>query len=75
MLYGDSIAALRQHDDRVDVEFEHANPRSFDLVVGADGLRSQIRDLVFGPSEPFERKLGMRVAAPLKLTAINLAMN
>jgi 2-polyprenyl-6-methoxyphenol hydroxylase-like FAD-dependent oxidoreductase len=61
-LYGDSIAALRQDADGVDVTFAHAPPRRFDLVVGADGLHSHVRRLVFGPEERFARHLGMYLA-------------
>jgi 2-polyprenyl-6-methoxyphenol hydroxylase-like FAD-dependent oxidoreductase len=35
----------------------------FDLVVGADGLRSTVRSLVFGPHEQYLRRLGYVVAA------------
>jgi 2-polyprenyl-6-methoxyphenol hydroxylase-like FAD-dependent oxidoreductase len=63
ILFGDSIAAIEEQSDRVDVSFEHAPPRSFDLVVGADGLHSRVRELTFGPIEQFEKYLGMRVAA------------
>ena len=35
----------------------------FDLVVGADGLHSQVRRLVFGADAQFERSLGCYVAA------------
>ena len=63
ILFGDSIAAIEEQTDRVDVTFEHAPPRSFDLVVGADGLHSRVRELTFGPIEQFEKYLGMRVAA------------
>src|SRR4029079_9382829 len=38
-------------------------PRAFDLVVGADGLHSRVRELVFGPEKRFERYLGIKVAA------------
>ena len=37
--------------------------RAFDLVVGADGLHSRVRELVFGPENQFERYLGIKVAA------------
>ena len=63
MIFGDSIATIDEKEDRVDVTFEHAPPRSFDLVVGADGLHSRVRELVFGPMESFEKYLRMRVAA------------
>ena len=63
MIFGDSIATINEQEDRVDVTFEHAPPQSFDLVVGADGLHSRVRDLVFGPMEQFENYLEMRVAA------------
>ncbi|QIS10805.1 FAD-dependent monooxygenase [Nocardia arthritidis] len=43
--FGDSITAITA-DGRV--SFEHSEPREFDLVVGADGLRSNVRRLVFG---------------------------
>ncbi|MCA2221082.1 FAD-dependent monooxygenase [Nonomuraea aurantiaca] len=52
-LFGDSILGLRQDDDGVTVTFEHAPARRFDLVVGADGMHSNVRRLAFGPEEQF----------------------
>ncbi|MCX5209890.1 FAD-dependent monooxygenase [Kitasatospora sp. NBC_00240] len=61
-LLGDSIAALQQDEHGVDVTFERAAPRRFDLVVGADGLHSQVRRLAFGPERGFVRPTGILVA-------------
>ena len=61
-LFGDSITALRQDASGVDVTFDKGAPRRFDLVVGADGLRSQVRRLAFGPAFGYVRHLGMYVA-------------
>ena len=44
------------------VAFEHGSARDFDLVVGADGLHSRVRQLAFGPEDQFERRLGYWVA-------------
>ncbi|WP_454560852.1 FAD-dependent monooxygenase [Mycobacterium haemophilum] len=44
-LFGDSITAISPDGE---VAFERAAPRRFDLVVGADGLHSNVRRLVFG---------------------------
>jgi 2-polyprenyl-6-methoxyphenol hydroxylase-like FAD-dependent oxidoreductase len=44
-LFGDSITAISPD---AEVTFEHAPPRRFDVVVGADGLHSNVRRLVFG---------------------------
>ena len=63
MIFGDSIDSINQYQDRVDVTFEQAAPQSFDLVVGADGLHSRVRELTFGPMDQFEKYLKMRVAA------------
>jgi len=46
--FGDSIAALAEDATGVDVTFAGGDRRRFDLVVGADGLRSGVRRLVFG---------------------------
>jgi 2-polyprenyl-6-methoxyphenol hydroxylase-like FAD-dependent oxidoreductase len=61
-VFGDSIAALHQDAAGVDVTFAAGGPRRFDLVVGADGLHSGVRRLVFGPACGFVRHLGMYVA-------------
>ncbi|MCP2166733.1 FAD-dependent monooxygenase [Goodfellowiella coeruleoviolacea] len=58
-VFGDSIAAIDQHDTGVLVSFDHARPREFDLVIGADGVHSLVRRLVFGPHARFQRHLGM----------------
>ncbi|RYZ40973.1 MAG: hypothetical protein EOO71_13965 [Myxococcaceae bacterium] len=57
-LFNDSIASLTQEALGVDVTFERAAPRRFELVVGADGLHSRVRRLAFGPEEQFLRRLG-----------------
>jgi 2-polyprenyl-6-methoxyphenol hydroxylase-like FAD-dependent oxidoreductase len=47
-LFGDSVVALDEADDGVQVTFEHGAPPRVDLVVGADGLHSGVHTLVFG---------------------------
>jgi 2-polyprenyl-6-methoxyphenol hydroxylase-like FAD-dependent oxidoreductase len=61
-IFDDSIASLRQDDAGVDVAFVDAPPRRFDLVIGADGVRSNVRRLAFGPDEKFIRYLGSYIA-------------
>lgn len=61
-LFDDTITALHQDDGGVDVTFDRAPPRRFDLVVGADGLHSAVRRLAFGPERDFVRPTGMFVA-------------
>lgn len=62
-IFGDSIARINDHGDRVEIGFEHAAPREVDLVIGADGLHSRVRRLAFGPEADFEFPLGLHVAA------------
>lgn len=57
-VFGDRIAELTQDADGVDVAFAGGDRRRFDLVVGADGLHSALRAMVFGPHERFLRHLG-----------------
>lgn len=47
----------------VEVTFERGAPRRFDLVVGADGVHSNVRRLAFGPEEQFVRHLGAYISA------------
>jgi 2-polyprenyl-6-methoxyphenol hydroxylase-like FAD-dependent oxidoreductase len=61
-VFGDSVTALSQDAAGVDVTFATGAARRFDLVVGADGLHSGVRRLVFGPASDFVRHLGMYVA-------------
>ncbi|WP_280335279.1 FAD-dependent monooxygenase [Nocardia wallacei] len=61
-LFGDRIAELTQDADGVDVTFAGGARRRFDLVVGADGLHSALRAMVFGPHERFVRHLGLVLA-------------
>ena len=62
-IFGDQIVSIREEADGVRVKFELAGERGFDLVIGADGLHSTVRNLVFGPEGRFEKHLGYTVAA------------
>jgi 2-polyprenyl-6-methoxyphenol hydroxylase-like FAD-dependent oxidoreductase len=57
-VFGDTVTSLTETADGVDVTFAHAAPRRFDLVVGADGIHSNVRRLAFGPEHDYVRHLG-----------------
>ncbi|SPM41464.1 2-polyprenyl-6-methoxyphenol hydroxylase and related FAD-dependent oxidoreductases, partial [Mycobacterium numidiamassiliense] len=61
-LFGDSIASLDNRGPAVDVKFESGSARTYDLVIGADGLHSNVRKLVFGPEDRFIKRLGTHAA-------------
>jgi len=62
-IFGNSIVGIRQDADCAQVTFAHGVPRAFDLVIGADGLHSVVRSVVFGPQENFESYLGYYAAS------------
>jgi 2-polyprenyl-6-methoxyphenol hydroxylase-like FAD-dependent oxidoreductase len=47
---GVTFTEIAQSDDRVDVTFTDGTSASYDLVVGADGLHSTVRETLFGDS-------------------------
>ncbi len=62
-IFGHSISRIVESDDDLDVTFDDGSVRTFDLVVGADGLHSNVRSLVFGEESRFVRFLGHYVAS------------
>jgi 2-polyprenyl-6-methoxyphenol hydroxylase-like FAD-dependent oxidoreductase len=61
-IFNDSITSLVQSEDGVQVTFRRSEPRTFDLVIGADGLHSNVRALTFGDKSQFIRHLGYYVS-------------
>jgi 2-polyprenyl-6-methoxyphenol hydroxylase-like FAD-dependent oxidoreductase len=57
-VFGNSISTLRDTEQAIEVTFEHGPPRTFDLVIGADGLHSITRRLAFGDEYQFLHFLG-----------------
>jgi 2-polyprenyl-6-methoxyphenol hydroxylase-like FAD-dependent oxidoreductase len=62
-IFGDSVASIEEEGRCVRVSFDRAPPREADLVIGADGLHSRVRQLAFGPDAGVEVSLGYHVAA------------
>ncbi|MFJ8622768.1 FAD-dependent monooxygenase [Kitasatospora sp. NPDC093550] len=60
--FDDSVETLVQHAEGVQVRFRDGTERSFDLVVGADGLHSNTRRLVFGPEADYLHPVGTYIA-------------
>jgi 2-polyprenyl-6-methoxyphenol hydroxylase-like FAD-dependent oxidoreductase len=56
--FSDSIASLDQHADGVDVTFASGATGTYDIVIGADGLHSNTRSLIFGHEAQFEKYIG-----------------
>jgi len=62
-IFGDRIARIDQDAGCARVAFDSGAAREFDIVIGADGLHSRTRELVFGAQAQFEKYLGYKVAA------------
>lgn len=60
--FNESIKSLKENRDGVEVLFSSGRSELFDLVIGADGIRSKVRELVFGDEPEFYRPLGFYVA-------------
>jgi 2-polyprenyl-6-methoxyphenol hydroxylase-like FAD-dependent oxidoreductase len=58
VIFGDSINKIEQFPNKVAVTFRSGKIRDFILVVGADGLHSNVRELVFGNESQFEKFYG-----------------
>lgn len=62
-LFGDSVTSVEDTGSEAVVGLASGVTRRFDLIVGADGLHSEVRRLVWGEHPMFERSLGYHVAA------------
>lgn len=58
-IFGDSIRDISQVSEGVQVKFQKHSSLKFDLVIGADGLHSNVRRIVFGDEASFLRDLGL----------------
>ncbi|HTL82953.1 MAG TPA: FAD-dependent monooxygenase [Bacteroidia bacterium] len=57
-IYGNSITKIDQQENDVIVTLSNGTVCHFDLVIGADGLHSKVRSLVFGSLSHFESFYG-----------------
>jgi len=61
-VFGDYVTELREDGSGMDVELACGGALRVDLVVGADGIHSAVRRLVFGPESHFVTHLGYFLA-------------
>ena len=60
--FGVSATKLEVQKEAVEVELSNGKSERYDLVIGADGIHSNIRKLMWGEEEPFKHFLGFYVA-------------
>ena len=68
---------LKHYSDRIEVKFHNGARADADLVVGADGIRSTVRDLILGPESPrFSGHVAYRGLLPAgRLAHLGLEVN
>ncbi|MEO8956377.1 MAG: FAD-dependent monooxygenase [Ktedonobacteraceae bacterium] len=65
--FGRWLLAIEPGPDAVYVTFNDGTTESFDLLIGADGVHSSTRTLVYGPEEQFSRSLGYTIGHTFKM--------
>jgi len=58
-IFHNSIVALEETNDGINVIFKDGAPRTFDLVIGCDGIHSAVRRLAFGKEAEYTHFLGL----------------
>lgn len=72
---GCSIQSIAQSEDAATVTFEDGREERFDLVIGADGIHSKVRQLAFGAEESYAAFLGYYAAAFYVPNTLGLSNN
>jgi 2-polyprenyl-6-methoxyphenol hydroxylase-like FAD-dependent oxidoreductase len=63
VIFGREINSIESGPGRVRVRLSDGTVDDVDLLVGADGIHSRVRALLFGPAESYLRRLGYDTAA------------
>jgi 2-polyprenyl-6-methoxyphenol hydroxylase-like FAD-dependent oxidoreductase len=58
-IFDDTITALNEDSSGIMASFSRGQDQLFDIVVGADGLHSTVRELAFGDESQFMHHLGI----------------
>lgn len=61
-MFGDSILEMHETSGDVEVVFASGRTAAFDFVIGADGLHSNVRSLIFGKESEFVHPMGYYIA-------------
>jgi 2-polyprenyl-6-methoxyphenol hydroxylase-like FAD-dependent oxidoreductase len=58
-LFSNTITALEETPDNISVTFKDGSHRTYDLVLGCDGIHSVVRRVWFGPESAYAHFLGL----------------
>lgn len=61
--FNESVTRIEQTPHGVEVAFERGQPETYDLLVGADGIHSNVRALVFGAEAEYSHYMSYYVAS------------
>lgn len=61
--FGTSVSAVSHTEDGVSLTLDTGGELTADVLIGADGIHSKVRNLVFGPDSEYLRYLGFHTAA------------
>lgn len=70
--FGVVVDSIENKDDGVIVQFSNKTKAHYDVVIGADGIHSQMRQLVFGDESQFSRYLGYQLAVAILPNNVNI---
>lgn len=71
-IWNDSITEIHETKAGAEVRFANSESQIFDLVLGADGLHSNVRKLTFGDEAQFKRALGCYISIFTTRNFLNL---
>lgn len=61
--FGTTIQSIKEGETDLQITFNDGTAKAFQLLFGADGVHSRVRELIFGEEAEFSRFLGYYVAA------------
>jgi len=61
-IFNDSIFSITETGENIKVTFRNTPARTFDIVVGADGLHSNVRSLAFGNDNTFVKNFNYYIS-------------